>query len=92
MSISRRIPSFMLGRRWRKSLRKGNEISGFPFAGRMVPDMEEDSIREVVEGNYRIIYRILEDRIDILTVLHGRMNVRKRLGRVARPRKKRKES
>jgi plasmid stabilization system protein ParE len=28
-------------------------------------------VREVIEGAYRIIYRILLDRVDVVAVIHG---------------------
>jgi plasmid stabilization system protein ParE len=37
----------------------------------MVPELQRDDIREVIEPPYRIMYRILADRIDVLTVFHG---------------------
>jgi toxin ParE1/3/4 len=43
-----------------------------PLLGRKVPEFNEDSIRELIKGNYRIIYLIVDDyRIDILTVHHS---------------------
>jgi toxin ParE1/3/4 len=43
-----------------------------PFLGRIVPEIKDESVRELILGNYRIIYRIVsEDRIDILTVHHS---------------------
>jgi len=43
-----------------------------PRAGRIVPEMNSDHIRELIEGSYRIIYRILsDDRIDIIAVHHS---------------------
>ena len=40
-----------------------------PFAGKIVPEFENESIRELIRGNYRIVYQIINiDRIDILTV------------------------
>ncbi|NQZ68737.1 MAG: type II toxin-antitoxin system RelE/ParE family toxin [Lentisphaeria bacterium] len=30
----------------------------------------EDTIREMIEGNYRLIYQVLDDRINVLTVVH----------------------
>jgi toxin ParE1/3/4 len=43
-----------------------------PFLGRIVPETQNDSVRELILGNYRIIYRIIsEDRIDILTIHHS---------------------
>ena len=41
-------------------------------AGRMVPEYEDESIRELIEGRYRTVSRLVSDsRIDILTVHHS---------------------
>jgi toxin ParE1/3/4 len=46
------------------------KLSDFPERGRMVPEINNKMIREIVSGNYRVIYK-LEDRvISILTVRH----------------------
>lgn len=43
-----------------------------PLSGRMVPEFQDKSVRELIRLKYRIIYLILnEDRIDILTVQHS---------------------
>lgn len=43
-----------------------------PLAGRVVPEFENKSIRELICGNYRIVYRIVSEMdIDILTVQHS---------------------
>ncbi|HPK10591.1 MAG TPA: type II toxin-antitoxin system RelE/ParE family toxin [Saprospiraceae bacterium] len=43
-----------------------------PLAGRIVPELEIEAIREVIEGNFRIIYRVLDEKsIEILTVHHS---------------------
>jgi len=40
-----------------------------PQAGKMVPEFASPLIRELISGNYRIVYRIVNyERIDILTV------------------------
>jgi toxin ParE1/3/4 len=42
-----------------------------PLIGRIVPEFNEISIRELIEGNYRIIYRIKSEiQIDVLRVYH----------------------
>jgi toxin ParE1/3/4 len=42
-----------------------------PYIGRMVPEFTKKSIREIIEGNYRIIYRIKnKNQVDILRVYH----------------------
>jgi plasmid stabilization system protein ParE len=42
-----------------------------PRAGRVVPEFRRDSVREVFEGNYRIVYLIERRRILVLTVFEG---------------------
>jgi len=47
-------------------------ISRNPYVGRIVPEFNENLIREVIEGNYRIIYRIKNaEHVDILRVYHS---------------------
>jgi len=47
-------------------------ITDNPFLGRIVPEFREKLLRELIEGNYRIIYRIKsESQIDILRVYHS---------------------
>ena len=51
--------------------RRADALSEHPLIGRVVEQYQLDDIREVYEGRYRMIYRVLPDRIDILTVRHG---------------------
>ena len=40
-----------------------------PLAGKMVPELQNESIRQLIIGSYRIIYQVNDDfRIEILTV------------------------
>ena len=43
----------------------------FPRSGRVVPELHVSDIRELILGNYRIVYRIRGDVVEILTVWHG---------------------
>lgn len=45
----------------------------FPFSGRMVPEFAIFELREIIVGNYRIIYRVLtrKRRVEVLSVVHG---------------------
>jgi len=36
-----------------------------------VPELGDESIREVIHGNYRIVYRLRLDLVEIATVFHG---------------------
>lgn len=47
-------------------------LEDWPRSGRVVPEAGHDKIREILQGNYRIIYRIESKQISILTVRHGR--------------------
>lgn len=47
-------------------------LKQFPESGRIVPEMKRQDIREILLGNYRIIYRIEDQYISILTVRHGK--------------------
>jgi toxin ParE1/3/4 len=43
-----------------------------PEAGRIVPEFEDESIRELIEGSYRIIYKIKSfDELGVLRVHHS---------------------
>lgn len=46
-------------------------LQTFPKAGRSVPEVGQENIREIIHGNYRIIYRLTNDVIQILTVYHS---------------------
>lgn len=48
-------------------------LSTYPKAGKLVPEIDNENIREIILGGYRIIYRIKnKTRIDILTVHHSK--------------------
>jgi toxin ParE1/3/4 len=42
-----------------------------PSAGRVVPEYMDEKIRERIYKNYRIIYRIKEEIIEVAAVYHG---------------------
>lgn len=47
-------------------------LKTFPLSGRVVPEKNEEALRELIEGNYRIIYEVISpDQINILTVHHS---------------------
>lgn len=51
--------------------KRTQQIGTFPHSGRMLPEINLEQIREVIEANYRIIYYVGSDRVDILAVIHG---------------------
>ena len=60
-------------KKWVENLFTKVEIlKSSPQSGRVVPETHIDDIRELIYGNYRIIYRLEEKRISILTIRHGK--------------------
>ena len=43
-------------------------LTDYPDSGRVVPEIETESIREIIFGNYRIVYKVETEIISILTV------------------------
>jgi plasmid stabilization system protein ParE len=42
-----------------------------PLSKRVVPELSDEAIREVIHGNYRIVYRVRRDIVEVATVFHG---------------------
>ena len=45
-------------------------LSALPGSGRVVPEVDQPNVREIIFGNYRIIYRVEAARVAVLTVRH----------------------
>jgi toxin ParE1/3/4 len=62
--------------RWvKKVFVQVEKLSRFPERGRMVPEVGDKTIREIIMGNYRIIYRLKDREISILTLRHVRQEL-----------------
>ena len=48
-----------------------DQLKSFPKSGRAVPEINNDSIRELIHGNYRIIYKVSIQKIIIVTIHHS---------------------
>ena len=53
-----------------------DNIKFFPEMGRRVPELKNPNMRELILQNYRIIYQYLEDKIEIVTIFHGKKLLR----------------
>ncbi|MBL7207764.1 MAG: type II toxin-antitoxin system RelE/ParE family toxin [Desulfobacterales bacterium] len=51
---------------------KVEQLKSSPEIGRIVPEINDSQFRELIYGNYRIIYRIETKQISILTIRHGK--------------------
>ena len=57
---------------------KASSLTMFPERGRIVPELQDQGIflyRELIIAPWRIIYRISEKKVYILTVLDSRQNI-----------------
>lgn len=62
----------LAARQWIGRLReRARKAAATPLAGRVVPELQRTDIREVFVRTYRIVYRVHEDAIDVLTVFEG---------------------
>ena len=63
----------MAAAKWVESIFEKSAILGeFPESGRVVPELKKHDIRELLFGNYRIIYKVGSNVISVLTVRHTR--------------------
>lgn len=60
-----------------KFIARVEQLESFPESGKIVPEFGHKSIRELIEGNYRIVYKIHSDYIGIARVHHSARLLRK---------------
>jgi len=56
---------------------RARSLAVFPRRGRMIPEIRDDNLRELIVGAYRLMYEIDDDEgtVEVLAVLHGRREV-----------------
>ena len=47
------------------------QLRQFPESGRKVPEDKTGTYRELIVGNYRVVYRVDEDTVTVVTLIHG---------------------
>ena len=59
-------------RRWVGRLQeRARAATSAPLAGRVVPEVDDTTVREVFFRTYRIVYRVVGDELHVLTVFEG---------------------
>ncbi len=56
---------------------KTEQLGKLPMIGRIVPELEDSNIRELIIYSYRLIYEISKRRIEILAIVHGKQDFSK---------------
>ena len=51
-------------------LERSEKLNEFPEIGRIVPEIGEVNIREVIVYSYRLIYETSSDKIEVLALIH----------------------
>jgi toxin ParE1/3/4 len=52
-------------------------LKTFPFIGRIVPEIDENEVREIFYQKYRIVYHVIDQStIHIVTIQHGSRDVK----------------
>jgi toxin ParE1/3/4 len=52
-------------------IRRSEQLVNYPESGAIVLEYGSPEIREVLEGSYRLIYRLRTNRVDVVAVVHG---------------------
>jgi len=55
-----------------RALEAGRSLTDFAERGRIVPEFEDENIREIFIYGYRLIYRVEDDRVSVVALIHGR--------------------
>jgi plasmid stabilization system protein ParE len=46
-------------------------LESFPHSGEVVEEFGREDLRQILHGNYRIIYRVTHERVEVVAVLHA---------------------
>jgi toxin ParE1/3/4 len=68
-----------------KILQLARRLKDFPWIGRIVPELNDENIRERFIYSYRIVYQIEQNRILVVAIIHGKRlieNLSDRLGKL----------
>lgn len=55
----------------KKIYETAQKLKDFPNIGRVFPEVNNPSVREIIFHNYRIVYRNMDNYVEIITVIHG---------------------
>lgn len=66
----------------RRILTETRRLTAFPRSGRIVPELEDESIRELLVYSYRLIYEIKQDVVTIAAVVHAKQSFQTGTGRL----------
>jgi addiction module RelE/StbE family toxin len=59
-----------------KLLSRVDQLESQSKLGRIVPEKGDSTVRELIEGNYRIFYRVYKNDVFILRIHHAARNIK----------------
>ncbi len=48
-----------------------NRLHEYPLSGRVVPELAQPTLREVISAPYRIVYRVRAEVVEVIAVVHA---------------------
>ena len=48
-----------------------DRLADFPLMGRSLPERNDVAYRDLIVRPYRVVYKVLPDRVQIIAVVHG---------------------
>ena len=57
-------------------INRADQLIDFPESGRVVPEKEDPTIRELIEGTYRIFYKFQKNKVIILRIHHSSKKIK----------------
>lgn len=67
---------FYAGRQIHRLIERTDQLMEFPHSGRIVPEFNNESLRELIEGNYRIVYSTSNGQVEIVRVHHAAKQIK----------------
>lgn len=62
----------------KRTVQKTQILKHNVHTGKVVPEFKIDTIRELIEGNFRIVYQINNiNKVEIVSIYHGRRDMTK---------------
>ena len=53
---------------------KSEKLNAFPSVGRIVPEIENPNVRELLIYSYRLVYEVFSDKVEVLALIHNKRN------------------
>ena len=74
-AFKKKILNSMLQKVANEITAKSEALESFPSMGRVVEELNDPNLREIIVYSYRLIYQISNESIEIVTLVHSRRNI-----------------